>query len=420
MLILANTLEFNGGSTFVLRFCRESARRGKKVGVLVMMDGPEEQLLEELRLCADVYFLSAYVLSPFGIAKTPFVGFMPLDMPSLSNIFKEHGDVVHLMGVFGLLFLSRVVRNISRRLCVSVGIYHQNEFMYDGVSYYFSKEAQRLFYALGKECVIFFNEITISAYSNFYGLDFACSTLVPIGVDLPVSPKPIIGNPVSRRIVSVGNLVEFKSYNSHVIKCMPALLQNDAGFRYEIYGEGPFEKELREIALRCGVSHAVEFKGRVPYGKFSSVLEGSFLFVGCGTSIIEAAALGVPALIGIESTKEAVTYGFLSEVDGYSYNEIGLNIPLYCFLGKILDVYESCDLWVEFAAACKSKTHSFSIEKTLDGFEHQALTLPEFTPLKVGGYSNVHALASLLVCTVKHLFGFDRTFSKRRNQGSIR
>ena len=419
MLIIANTLEFNGGTTFVLRFCRESFKKGRRLGVLVLMDNPERRLLQEIEQYADVYFLSSYVDTQFrGLSKGPLIGFMPFNSSALSDVFQRHGDAVHVMGVFGLLFLSRLVREFNREIKTSVGIYHQNEFMFSGVNHYFAKEAQRIFSSLGQQGVVFFNELNASSYSRFFGVDYSRSALVPIGIELPSLDRDSLGSKNSRRIVSIGNLLDFKSYNWHIINCMPELLSIDPRFRYEIYGEGPYEQNLRELAEERGVSEAVEFKGRIPYSEFSAVMEGAFLFVGSGTAIIEAAALGIPALIGIESTKQPITYGFLCDVEGLSYNELDQSKPIIYMLDKIREISEAPSTWEYISAECKRKSEEFSIAKTLDGFDYQFDLFPKLDLRIVGNYSSRFALLSVIACAVKHKLG-NREFANRRNQGTI-
>lgn len=419
MLIIANTLEFNGGTTFVLRFCRESFRRGKRLGVLVLMDNPEKRLLQEIEQYADVYFLSSYVGGLYrSLSKGPLVGFMPLNVSALSDVFQKHGDSVHVMGVFGLLFVCRLVKRFGREIRTSVGIYHQNEFMFSGVDHYFAKEAQRVFGSLSPQGAVFFNELNAISYSRFFGVDCSRSALVPIGIDLPPPEINSQGSKSSRRIVSIGNLLDFKSYNWHVINCMPELLSMDPRFRYEVYGEGPYEQDLRTLAVELGVSEAVEFKGRIPYSQFSSVMDGAFVFVGSGTAIIEAAALGVPALIGIESTKQPITYGFLCDVAGLSYNEFDQSKPVFTMLEKIRGILGESSAWERVSSGCKSKAKEFSIQRTLDGFERQSDFFPKLNPQLVGSYSSGFALLSVLSCSVKHKMG-SRTFANRRNQGTI-
>jgi 1,2-diacylglycerol 3-alpha-glucosyltransferase len=420
VLILANTLGFNGGTTFILRFCRENFRRGKKIGVLVMMDDPDHNLLAELKRYADVYFLTSFIRPAFRRGTmSPLIGFMPVDFKAISEIFRRFDDSVHVMGVFGLLFLARFVRSQKRSLSVSIGVYHQNEYMFSDVDYYFANYARSMFSDLGERGGIFFNEGNVESYSRFYRRDFSGSTLVPIGIDLPVVEKEIFGDPLSRKIVSIGNLVEFKSYNSHIINCLPGLLAIDPAFKYEIYGEGLYEEELRKLAELRGVLGAVEFKGRVAYSDFAKVLDGALLFVGSGTAIIEAAALGVPALIGIESTRDPVTYGFLCEIDGFSYNELEKDRHLTTMEAKITQIVTDIVRWKDVAARCKEKAKTFSIGRTVEGFDRHLVSSAEISPNSVAGYSNFLTLVSFLACAVKHKLGVDVEFANRRNQGTI-
>lgn len=419
MLIIANTLEFNGGTTFVLRFCRESFKKGRRLGVLVLMDNPEKSLCREIEQYADVYFLSSFVSPQFrSLSNGPLIGFMPFNSVALSDILKRYGDTVHVMGVFGLLFLSRLVGKFDRAVKASAGIYHQNEFMFSGVNHYFSKEAQRIFSSLGHQGVIFFNEMNARSYSRFFSVDYSRSILVPIGIELPSLEGGGVGNNKSRRIISIGNLLDFKSYNWHIINCMPELLSFDPLFRYEIYGEGPYEQSLRELAAEQGVSEAVDFKGRIPYSQFPAVMEGAFLFVGSGTAIIESAALGVPALIGIESTNQPITYGFLCDVDGLAYNELDQAKPLVFMIDKIREIIEDSSAWERVSTECRLKSEDFSIVRTLSGFDYQSDFFPMLDSRLVGDYSNLFSLLSVILCSIKHKFG-NRVFANRRNQGTI-
>lgn len=418
MLIIANTLEFNGGTTFILRFCRESFKGGRRLGVLVLMDNPEKSLLREIERYADVYFLSSYVSAQFRfLSKSPLIGFVPFNNIALSDVLARYGDTVHVMGVFGILFLSRMVGGFNRAVKTSVGIYHQNEFMFSGVNHYFAKEAQRIFSSLDHQGVIFFNEANANAYSSFFGVDYSRSTVVPIGIELP-SFEYGVGSKNSRRIVSVGNLLDFKSYNWHIINCMPELLSIDPLICYEIYGEGPSEQALRQLAAERGVSNAVVFKGRIPYSQFSAVMEGAFLFVGSGTAIIESAALGLPALIGIESTKQPVTYGFLCDIDGLAYNELDQERSLVYMIDKIREILEDSSTWEHVSNKCRLKSEEFSITRTLEGFDYQSDFFPELDSRLVGHYSSQFSLISVIACSIRHLLG-SRGFASRRNQGNI-
>jgi hypothetical protein len=84
----------------------------------------------------------------------------------------------------------------------------------------------------------------------------------------------------------------------------------------------------------------VTFFGKLEYKKMPSVLNDASLFIGSGTAIVEAAAAGVPCIIGIESIEQPQSYGFLTDTIGLSFQEKGLNYPLYTY-EKIMSDFAS-------------------------------------------------------------------------------
>lgn len=420
MLILANTLSFNGGTTFILRLCREFLRRGKKIGVLVLINDVDKALLLEIEKYADVYFLGDYLRPLCYWSFNSQLGiFFPLDFKALRELLQRYDNSVHVMGVFGLLFAARFIKRQSIPLKVSVGIYHQNEFMFSGVNYYFARAAKEMISKIGADAVIFLNEGNRLSYTNFFACDFSSSVLVPVGIDLPVMDSDIYGDNSSSRIVSIGNLFSFKSYNSHIINCMPCFLKDNPAVVYEIYGAGPFESNLKELVVSLNIEHAVSFKGQISYSKFAEVLAGAFLFVGSGTAIVEAAALGVPSLIGIESTREPITYGFLSDVAGLSYNEMDTNKSTYSIKDSIKSIFIDSNEWRHVALKCKEKASEFSIVHTVNGFEEQSSRGFRLEVEGVEAYSNIRALFTFFFCGIMHRLGVDAEFANRRNQGTL-
>lgn len=420
MLIIANTLEFNGVSTFVLRFCRECANQGRRVGVLILVGNPEPQLLLNLRQCADVYFLSDF-MSPIWrlFAQIPLIGFLPIKWNKFNRVLSKYKGNVHITGVFGLLLLARVFKIFNLTLRLSIGIYHQNEFMYKVLPYYFANQIQSLFVAVGVDRTIFFNDANIRAYSKFFDKNYTKATVVPIGIELPSELSSVMHDPKSKRIVSIGNLYDFKSYNLHIINNLPSLLKIDPLIRYEIYGEGPNHNVLIERAKFLGVLESVEFKGRVPYSSLPNILSGALMFVGSGTALVEAAALGVPALIGIESTKQAVTYGFLCDIDGFSYNEYEEGRFTISMMDKILAIIQNADEWRLVSDKCAEKARLFSMKETVKGFDSNFSTVAQLDANFANDYSSLRALLSLAYCGFLQVLGVDSRFSTRRNQGTL-
>lgn len=183
MVIISNVLTMNGGTTFLLRFCRESARQGRKVAVLVLFREYDAQLVVELDRYAVVLFLWDYVSIPFLPSRMhPFA---PIRWRRLIEVLRPFADNVHVMGMFGLLFARRLNPRLDAP--ISAGVYHQNEFLYEPSGSRLEKEARQAFDELPAENIVFFNETTRANYETFFGRDFSASPILPIGIDLPTA-----------------------------------------------------------------------------------------------------------------------------------------------------------------------------------------------------------------------------------------
>lgn len=421
MLLVANVLELNGGTTFILRVAREFEKRNKKIGVLVLVDKVNEELEKNILQYADVYYLKDIVGKMYApLMRSPLGVFAPVDFSKISDLINTYNAHVHIMGVFGLIFIKRCLCAVSVKFRISFGIYHQNEVMFDGVSYYFARKVKALFASLPAESIVFFNEKNRASYEIFFNNDYSKSTIVPIGIDTSQAEVELLGSAVSNRIVSIGNLYAFKSYNRHVITLLPDLKKIRPELVYEIYGAGEYEPELLRLVSSLKMESSVHFMGNIAYEDIPKVLDGALAFVGSGTAILEAAALGVPAIIGIESTDEPITYGVLSDIKGFSYNEFDAGQIIYSIKEVLVRIISSADKWEEAAVACKAKSKSFSIERTVDGLLQLEMLDMDFTRFEAERYVNSIAVSSFLACAIKHGFFGDKTFATRREQGTLK
>ena len=398
----------------MVRLSREYLRRGKRVGVLILMDKISTDLKKQLDQVADVYLLKDFINYPFKWAARSQLGiFCPVNINKLSAIIHFYGPHVHVMGVFGLLFATQYIKKSNAEIKLTAGIYQQYEFMFNSKSF-LAQFSQKLFKNLGSKNTIFFNEATIKSHSKFFGTDYSHAPLVPVGIELP-QKNSIKGGVQSYKIVSIGNLYRFKTYNLHIVNLMPELLKINKSFTYEIYGEGELEQEIKILIQRLGLEKKVFLKGRIPYSQFSEVLDGAFVFVGSGTAIVEASALGIPSVIGIESSLEPVTYGYLSDVQGFSYNEFNEFQKTILMFDVIEAITLDRDYWNKASRDCKNKASQFSIVHTVDGFEEVLDSACYFDAVSMESVSNIKLLSSFIFLGLIDYLKIDSTFSNRRN-----
>jgi glycosyltransferase involved in cell wall biosynthesis len=417
MIFIANVLTMHGGSTFLLRVCREYHRRGLPVAVLVIFPKVDKVLYEELAKYAKIIELRFYAWDFGLLLRSQFSTFVPVFWSKLLSDLKAFGSSVHVMGVFGLFFAFRMRRN-NPSFRVSAGVYHQNEYMFEAGSSFFVRCFRRCFDSLLPEEMLFFNQINPKDYGVFFKRDFSSSLVTPIGIDLPKPSSDIFWNPEKNKLISVGNLVPFKTYNKHAIQIIADLSATYPDVTYDIYGVGSEESFLKDLAKKLNVQDKVRFHGAMPYSDFAEVVSRASVFVGSGTALVEAAALGVPALIGIESIPEPETYGFLSDVPGFSYNEL---IPEYHrkpMASLIEQVLSDAIRAKEVSDACRNKALEFSVELTVDAIAHlERQAKQSHGCLSV--FETIRLFFSFMGIAVRDAFGVSTNFRRRREQSLV-
>ncbi len=177
-----------------------------------------------------------------------------------------------------------------------------------------------LVHALGVNNIYFMNDECRLAHAKKWKTDLSSSPVIA----LPIDQHEPVWHPgdMSRvRIVSVGRLVDFKAYNLGAARIVKACRERGIEVSWDIYGYGPLEAEIRDCADAMFVSQHVCLKGKLDYSSFSTVVAGYDLFIGMGTSVIEAAVLGVPSICAIVD-EETSSYGYVSDLPFGNVGEV--------------------------------------------------------------------------------------------------
>jgi glycosyltransferase involved in cell wall biosynthesis len=417
MIFLAGSLDMNGGSTFLLRFAREMFASNKKIDIVVLNSVVDEKIKIELEQFSNVINLNTLVDYRFAWCGTNQAAiFYPFNRTKIEQLLEDNNRAVHAMGVFGLVYAYRLARQFGH-IKISAGVYQQNEFLCKS-SLFFVRHANKMFASLPAENIVFFNEYNQETYSQFFKKNYSNSALLPIGVSLP---KIEFGNTRKfdyGRLVSVGNLVDFKTYNEHVIRVVALLSAEYPSLRYDIYGEGDQQDFLDQLIKEHGLDSVVSIHKRIPYSDFKSTVEHAMGFIGSGTAILEAAALQVPSITGIESIKTPETYGFLSDVKGYSYNEFIVGMKLISIRDVVLRLLNSDPKEIQhIGEECATKAAEFSIEKTVQGFSNLQ-DRAKFVTVKLSLMFRICFHFSFLLLVILDVLNIDRKFRMRRDQNS--
>lgn len=329
MLFIYSELAIGGIQTFYVRMAKARHALGKKTKFLLVRERRfcDPQLLEEAMKYADVYFLDDIAnvsAKNLKIIPSSCLLLTPLKRSAVEDVLDGVGHA-HVSNAIYALFYMRMARIACKAAKYTIGVYHFREFVWDfeGRTPYFQRINKEVFSSEPRNRV-FFNERVLSGYESHFHCSLHASSLFPLGV-IPEGVGKILKHTERKcqqlLIVSIGRLVHFKSYNLWMIDVVAQLVGQGASVIYHIYGDGPLKHAMQEKINSLQMNEHIQLKGTLAYNEISSVLQSADLFVGSGTSIIDASALGVPSIIGIESEQEPMTYGYLCDVPGFSYNE---------------------------------------------------------------------------------------------------
>lgn len=225
-----------------------------------------------------------------------------------------------------------------------------------------------------KQSLFFMNEACRRSHADHFGVDLSEAHILPLPVSVECGPS----RPVrSRRIVSIGRLTSFKTYNVYMMDVVKNLV--DRGFndvKWDVYGDGPLLDGMRKRIGELGIEANVQLHGTVPYESLADVLDGAEIFVGMGTSLIEACARGLPGIPAIDS-EGATTYGFFHDMPGYEVGEClgyppGVGISDLIEKTFLMDMHEYESLCADSFRHCRR----FSLDQVAEDLLAQSKAVP--------------------------------------------
>jgi len=222
---------------------------------------------------------------------------------------------------------------------VIVGVYQTRMFCLDrGPFSVHNRLTRELFGRVDPRNAIFGNDACRAEHAQTMPA-MSAAPVVPLIVDLArFARRPALRRDGALKIVSIGRLDHFKTYNL----TMPGVIRRlrDAGHPvdWHVYGDGSLRAAMDRSVETAGVAPHVRLHGSVAYGLLPGVLADAFAFVGSGMAMMEAAACGVAALPAIEYCERPETFGFVQHIEGISFFEPGRALPRHDIGDKLLDL----------------------------------------------------------------------------------
>lgn len=290
--------------------------------------------------------------------------YLSTNLCDLLSLRKNNYDVTYAFESIGLLwYISlKTILGINVKKEV-IGCYHPMEYFWEKpINSYLQKQVATVVKKMPRQNILFMNEAVKLRYTEQSGLNVDQSVILPIPIDLrrfqQLERKPDKG-----KFVSIGRLVDFKTYNEHAIKTIYRLKQEGFKVTYDIYGDGELHKELNKMISQYGLKKEVVLKGSIAYGNLENVFSSAYCFIGCGTALLEASAAGVPSIVGIEAIKEPLTTGLFCDQIGYNLGEF-VNTDVYLsYYDAIKDILQTSEeSYQKISEKHKLRASDFDIE----------------------------------------------------------
>jgi 1,2-diacylglycerol 3-alpha-glucosyltransferase len=371
ILFVYGALQMGGIETFLVRVSKRLSANGVRVTVLLATSKGAPELIKELtRWARIVYLEDLHLFKVRAVRRLTLYQFFALFSKGKTETLLKDVDHIHFMECLSMLTAFRLARICGGRK-VTGGVYYQYEYATWGMrsSYFVNALAYTFRYLVPSQNIVFFNEACRNTYSRELGQDYSKSSVLPIGVDLSRFARRDVSLARKGRVVSIGRINAFKTYNFQFPIVIKELASRGIQLEYHIYGEGEQRQALEAHIRKLGCESKIYLHGSIEYARLSDVLKNAWLFVGSGTAIIEAAGCGVPALIGIESEPNPMTYGFLHSMPGLDYQEANIGYDRRRFNEFCEQLYAMTD--EEYGQVCNlsvQKSKEFSIERLMDGF----------------------------------------------------
>ncbi|WP_217544250.1 glycosyltransferase [Vibrio metschnikovii] len=331
MLFIYSALPVGGIETFFVRMAKERFKKKLPTSIL-LLSKPEQsnnELLSEIKKYADVIFPEDIFYGPFLFScRLPLLS--PFKRKAILDRLKDV-DQIHVYDGMHAMLGYRIAKELDRNTPITIGFYHYIKYLWGGEKVAWHERLNRdfIFNYLPEQSLLFFSEGSRDLYRKHKNKKLENSTTFRLGV---VDKKNVVLNGTlipPLKIVAVGRLVEFKTYNFFMVDVVGKLLEQGIDIQFDIYGDGPLKQDVQDKINQAGLQNKIVLKGTLDYSRFDQTIKNYDLFIGSGTAIIQAAALGIPCIVGVENMIKPKTYGYFSEVHNLHYHRKGLDIPLF-------------------------------------------------------------------------------------------
>lgn len=362
-LLIYDNLRTGGIETLIIRMSNWLVENNHEVNILLKNKNINETLLN------DKINISYYK------NRTIFIYLPNLNKIYLGiNAIFKNTNIILAFDAPSYWIASLIQKNcVNNKPLLFLHICHPLDFTPFFYSKFQAKQFNKLLNSLNDESLIFMNAATKEAFTNRLGREFYNSAIHPLAVD----EKKYINldrHPSKYKIISVGRIVNFKTYNFLMVDVIKNIVKKGYNVTYEIYGNGAQFDQLNEKIQNEGMSQFIKLKGEISYSSLYSIFNSAYIFIGMGTSLIEAAMAKVPCIVAIINQEKPVSYGYFYEQSGFNCGEFEMNKKEYL----IQELIENLLKMDENQYAIESqKNHDFSMLYSIENIMKNKIKLFE-------------------------------------------
>lgn len=152
-----------------------------------------------------------------------------------------------------------------------------------------------------------------------YGQNFK-KTIIP----LPIDAYEMLYKARNGRykILSIGRLVNFKTYNLFMIDVIRELRNEIPNIEYTIIGDGPLADTVVNKIQHFKMGNYVKLIKSIEYDQIRTLINEYDLHIGMGTSILDVGKYGMPSLVAVPFIQDSITHGYVYHLRPYCLGEL--------------------------------------------------------------------------------------------------
>lgn len=302
IIFINNQIEYGGIETLIYRKSKWLIENGYKVYLITFGGLLERQLLDcGVNIIKTDIITSDYKLIEIINLYNKIVSFIDISNIEVIECFNPNESFIGLL--LSKMFQCKLL----------VGEYHPKAFI---KGYFGNEDLKKTIQLYDKyDSLIYMNTDTLNSHKNYYNINLK-NNILKLALDIK-QKRNYINRQEEFIVLSVGRLVDFKKYVYGLVNDFNRFYNLYKNVKLIIIGDGTEKSALIKYtkAFQSYKNGKIHFLGTVPYDKLDQYIYRASMVIGMGTSILEMASAGIPAIVAPAYAEDNISNGFIFEDD---------------------------------------------------------------------------------------------------------